>query len=99
MQAKPGDYFKRQWADITIYGYVFTKEEFLEQERSLGADEVELHFQSKAWDRWIADGLLYGHCYSVACIQGEYGSTPRNTTTKISKDEFERARASDWDPE
>lgn len=96
VRAKPGDFFKRYVQDLVIYGYAMTKEEFLESERVLGASAEELEFQSKAFDRWTMRGLLFGKCFSEACVDGEYGSTPVQTTIRIDRAEIERARSNGW---
>ncbi len=92
----PGDHFTRTWHGITIYGYAMTEQEFLESERKYGADQEELDYQQKAFRRWLHAGLLYGMAYSIACVQGELGSTPIREATLITQEAFEQAKQKDW---
>lgn len=92
----PGEYYYRRWYDITIYGYGMTEEEFLEEERRLGADEEELEMQRRSFDRWTREGYLFGKAYSVACPDGEYGLTPVRQAIAMSKEDYEAARLAEW---
>jgi hypothetical protein len=92
----PGDHFVRKWQDLTIYGYAMTEEEFIEDEIGHGADAEEVAYQRKAFRRWLDQGLLYGKAWSVACPQGEYGSTPLRSALAITKEEFEAAEDAEW---
>lgn len=93
---QPGDYFKRHYGDLLIYGYAMTEKEFSDSEAALGAFLEELDFAVKQFRRWTARGWLYGKCYSVACISGEYGTTPSDQAAAITKEDFEAARQQDW---
>jgi hypothetical protein len=93
---KPGDYFKRKYGDLTIYGYAMTLKEIEDEERSLGADAEELDFTLRMMNHQIAEGYVWGMAYSVACVKGEYGLTPARQAVVISKEAFERARSVDW---
>lgn len=93
---QPGDYWVRYWYDVRIYGYAYTEEEFLAEERRLGADEEELEMQRRAFRRWTAQGLLWTKAYSVACPDGEYGTTPLREAIVLTKEEFELAQLADW---
>jgi hypothetical protein len=95
-RAQPGEYWKQHYHGITIYGYAMTEKEFLDVEQALGADEEELAFQRRTFRRWRQAGRLYGRAYSIACVDGEYGSTPINQTLAITKEEFEAARKAEW---
>lgn len=95
-RAQPGEYWKQNYHGIIIYGYAMTEKEFLDSEQALGADEEELAFQRRAFRRWRNEGRLYGKAHSVACVEGEFGSTPIGQTLAITKEEFEAAQKAEW---
>jgi len=94
---KPGDYFRRHWYGIAIYGYAMTLEEIEGVERQHGAGGEELAFTLRTLERQMAQGFVWGKAYSVACPDGEYGLTPVRAATKISKEEFENAQSAHWE--
>ena len=43
------------------------------------------------------NGYVYGRCYSVECVEGEFGDTHiTNIAAKIPAEVFERAKANGW---
>jgi hypothetical protein len=96
-QAKPGDFFRREWYGIVIYGYAMTQEEVQEQERSLGASGQEASWTARnVQAHYTNNGLLYGRAASEVCPEGEYGSTPASETVAISQEEYEAAELREW---
>lgn len=96
-RAKPGDFFRRNWHGVIIYGYAMTKEELIAQETALGASGEEAEWTARNIEaHWLLDGLLYGRAASTACPEGEYGSTPASETVAITQEEYEAAELREW---
>lgn len=95
-QPKPGDYWVRYWFGMPIYGYAMTEDDLLESERVLGADEEELVYTLRNFRRAETFGCVFGKAYSMACPEGEYGSTPVSDATLITQEEFQEAKRREW---
>lgn len=99
-----GDYFIRDYEtmfgfgeSLTIYGYIMTRDEFIESERDAGSPEDELAWTLERMDSSYERGYRFGWCYSEVEPDGELGSTHVSTMTrKISKEEFEAAKERGW---
>lgn len=82
-ELRHGDCFVRTSLEAVIYGEVIEHTDFPED-----ADDIA---QARA------NGYVYGRCFSVLCPEGEFGDTHlTNVGRKISKEEFEAAKASGW---
>lgn len=96
-----GDYFTRVWETwgdrLVIYGYIFTRDEFIKEERDAGSPEAELAWTLERMDSSYARGYRFGWCYSEVEPDGELGSTHVSTMLrKITREEFEAAKARGW---
>lgn len=96
MRPKPGEYWKRTYWGLTIYGKWMTMEEIMEEELALGASAEEWEYTRKTMEAQLAEGFFWGKAYSVACVDGEYGLTPLRTAQAITEQEFENARSAEW---
>jgi hypothetical protein len=92
-----GDYWVRMYeGDLLIFGYIPTLEESEAQERELGADDEEIEFEQAQLKDSHSRGYRYGQCFSVIEPTGEWGSTHIANMVKITKDQFEFAKANGW---
>jgi hypothetical protein len=91
-----GDYWMRVWEDIAIFGYISTREELDAEEIRLGATEEELAWEHESMDYSYGRGFRFGRAYSVIEPRGELGDTHVSVMVPITKEEFEQARAVDW---
>lgn len=96
-----GDYFTRIWDGmfgdwLTIYGYVTPRDKFIEEEKNAGADDAELSWETHAHDSAYQRGYRFGWHYSTVEPDGELGSTHVSVMKKISKEEFDAAKARGW---
>jgi hypothetical protein len=92
-----GDHWVRQYDDILIFGYIPTFEEIEAQERALGAEDEEIQFELEMFIDSYGRGYRYGKCYSVVEPDGEWGSTHIVSMVKITKEQFDFARANNWE--
>lgn len=97
-----GDYFirtRRSFGDeLTIYGHIMTRDEFITSERDAGSPEDELSWTLEGMDSSYTRGYRFGWCYSEVEPDGELGSTHVSTMTrKITKEEFDAARERNWE--
>jgi hypothetical protein len=92
-----GDYWMRAMDDFVIFGSIYTREAAKAACIAAGGSEQEC----SAEDRRLVDsferGYRYGWAYSVVVPDGEPGSTHISTMVQISADEFEEAKALNWD--
>ncbi len=73
------------------------EEEVIAQEQALGASADEAVWTANNIDRhYMESGLLYGPAASIACVEGEYGSTPASETVAITQEEYEAAELREW---
>lgn len=87
-----GDYFVSDRTEdfgLIIYGYVLTEAELLEKE-----DESTMGLLLTNY----AQGVRFSKCYSVDCVEGEYGNVNMNMCERITKQQFEEARKRGWSP-
>jgi len=87
-----GSYFvsdRRADSGLLIYGYVLTEQELRENE-----DEETMSALSFSYQR----GFRFARCYSIACVEGEYGSVHDSMCIPITKEVFEQAQGREWNP-
>lgn len=100
-----GDYFIRIWegnpfmgpGHLTIYGHVTPRDTFMKEEKELGAGDDELSWTMHSHDDSYRRGFRFGWHYSVVEPDGELGSTHISTMKKITREEFEAAKARGWE--
>lgn len=92
-----GDYFIREQSGVLIYGRVTPIDEFIAEEKRLGASEAEVNYELSTIQNSYSRGYRYGWCYSEVEPTGELGSTHVSTILrKITLEEFEAAKARGW---
>lgn len=93
-----GDY----WAQIAeneglvVFGRIWTIEEGIAASIRCGADEEEAAWEARWSAAQHAEGFRFGIAYSVACPEGELGSTHIVDMVPITKEVFEAAQANGW---
>lgn len=96
-----GDYWAREFAgDFWIFGHIPTERETEASEREAGADPHELKEATLSLRRDHERGYRFGRAYSVACPDGELGSTHiSEMEAKLTRGQFEAARRARWSME
>jgi hypothetical protein len=91
-----GDYWMRVWEDFLIFGTISHPDDLDAAERLLGASEEEIKAERKMLAESYENGFRFGKAYSVIVPEGELGDTHVSEMTKITKEEFEEAKALGW---
>lgn len=81
---------------LIIFGYVFTRDELIADERSAGAGEQELAWTINNIDDNHERGYLFSRCYSIVEPTGELGDTHRSNVWPITEGQFREAQAAHW---
>ncbi|MBI5499784.1 MAG: hypothetical protein HY907_06045 [Deltaproteobacteria bacterium] len=93
----PGDFFIRIWSGLVIYGEIL--DPAVPQFPGDYSDEAlsEIRREARIYEQPEMRGYRFTRCYSVACPEGEFGDTHVSSMTrKITREQFEQARASGW---
>lgn len=83
---------------LFIFGYCHTEAELRQEEAAAGADAEELDYTVRTIRDAHLRGYRYGKAYSVACVEGEYGSNHVSRMWPITPLQFSEAMVADWDP-
>lgn len=94
-----GDYFIRPYLeyDLLIFGYIMTEEELYSSSAYEGVEQAEIDYEKSSAKRNYDRGYRFGRAYSVAVVDGELGDTHVSTMIPITKENFEAAKAVNWD--
>lgn len=92
-----GDYWARPYEGFVIFGRVAVHSEVRAKEKELGADEEELEFEDQHWQDTWRRGYRFGMAYSVACPEGELGTTHISVMTPITEFMYNQAKERHWD--
>lgn len=87
-----GSYVFRAVEGLAIWGHIFTRDEFLGDEKG----DEELLAEWEDLEDAYTRGYRYGKYYSVVEPTGEYGSAHVVTLWAITKQDFEQARMAGW---
>jgi hypothetical protein len=72
------------------------RDKFIAEEKGAGADDAELSWTTQAHDSSFQRGYRFGWHFSTVEPDGELGSTHVSTMRKITREEFEAAKARGW---
>jgi hypothetical protein len=83
--------------DLWIFGRVSTREELEEGASRAGADADEVRYERELETRSFANGYRFGWAYSIACADGEMGSTHVSwICAKLTPEQFDEAQNAGW---
>jgi hypothetical protein len=91
-----GDYWMRAWEDFLIFGYIDHPEALRASTLELGASEDEIEYEERVLKESYDNGFRFGKAYSVIEPDGELGDTHVSDMIKITKGQFEAAKALNW---
>jgi hypothetical protein len=90
-----GDHWARFY-DVSSQLIIFGRVDPL-AETSESPDEQEREYLRHETERRMANGYVYGKCYSKVTVPGEYGFTPKFEIWPIDEDVFNAARDVNWE--
>jgi hypothetical protein len=94
-----GDRVFRVADDLTIWGHIFTWDEFLTENTPAGEEpDEEILLELEDLKSAFRRGYRYGQWFSEVEPDGEYGSAHVVSLWQITQDDFEVARRNEWHP-